>query len=120
MPIQKGNDKIGKDTRFKKGNKASKGHGRPKKLPGLVEIMAEVLGDEENGKSRARRIIDVLAARAEDRWDKDQIKAAAILLDRGYGKPKEFIEQTNKNEVNWGEASEEDLLVVAKLLGEKK
>jgi len=72
---------------FQKGNPG--GPGRPKKLPKLDELMAEVLGEEKDGITAAQAILSALRAKAS----KGDVKAAQLLLDRGYGKAKETIEQ---------------------------
>ena len=59
--------------------------GRPRKLPELNKLMADILGDEKNGLSTAERILKAIEAKAL----KGDIKAAEMLLDRGYGKPKQ-------------------------------
>jgi len=73
---------------FPKG-KSGNPNGRPKKLPKLDDLMAEVLGDEKDGISAAQAILAALRAKAA----KGDTKAAQILLDRAYGKPKETIDQ---------------------------
>ena len=73
---------------FPKG-KSGNPNGRPKKLPKLDELMAEILGEEKDGKTAAQAILAALRAKAA----KGDTKAAQILLDRAYGKPKETLEQ---------------------------
>lgn len=73
--------------------KAKKGEvlnpkGRPKKLPALDLLIAEVLADEQNGMSAAEAILKVIRSKAI----KGDLKAAEMLLNRAYGKPKESIE----------------------------
>ena len=75
------------------GRKMKKGetlnpNGRPKKLPELGKLMADILGDEKNGLTTAERILKAIEAKAL----KGDIKAAEMLLDRGYGKPKQTQE----------------------------
>ena len=70
--------------KFKKGQSGNP-NGRPKKLPELSKIMADILGDEKNGLTAAERILKAIEAKAL----KGDIKAAEMLLDRGYGKPKQ-------------------------------
>jgi hypothetical protein len=65
-------------------------NGRPKKLPELSKLMADILGDEKNGLTTAERILKAIEAKAL----KGDIKAAEMLLDRGYGKPKQ-TQETN-------------------------
>lgn len=64
------------------------GAGRPKKLPALDVLIAEVLADEQNGMSAAEAILKVIRGKAI----KGDLKAAEMLLNRAYGKPKESIE----------------------------
>ena len=70
--------------KFKKGHTGNP-NGRPKKLPELNKIMADILGDEKNGLTAAERILKAIEAKAL----RGDIKAAEMLLDRGYGKPKQ-------------------------------
>ena len=72
----------------------SNGGGRPKKLPALDLIMANVLGDEKDGISAGEAIIMKLREMAI----KGDVKAATILLDRGWGKPKQNIDITTQGE----------------------
>jgi hypothetical protein len=62
--------------------------GRPKKLPPLDELLAEVLGTNGEGKSEAERILDSLLIKAL----KGDTRAAEILLERGYGKVSQNID----------------------------
>ena len=64
------------------------GAGRPKKLPALDALIAEVLSDEQNGMSAAEAILKVIRQKAI----KGDLKAAEMLLNRAYGKPKEQAE----------------------------
>lgn len=77
----------------KKGEIRNK-NGRPKKLPKLDELLAEVLGDEEEGKTQAQMILEALVKKANN----GDVKAAALLLDRGWGKVKEHIDITSNDE----------------------
>lgn len=81
-----------------KGKKFSKDYqpeknGRPKKLPPLDILMGRLLGeDEESGVSKMDEILKALYEKAL----KGDVKAAEILLDRGYGKAKQVIENDVK------------------------
>lgn len=77
----------------KKGEVRNK-TGRPKKLPKLDELLAEVLGDTEEGKTHAQTILEALVKKANS----GDVKAAALLLDRGWGKVKEQIDITTNEE----------------------
>lgn len=68
----------------------SNGGGRPKKLPALDVIIADVLADEQNGMSAAEAILKVIRGKAI----KGDLKAAEMLLNRAYGKPTEQIEHS--------------------------
>jgi hypothetical protein len=67
-------------------------NGRPRKLPHLDEILANVLGQEKevNGEqiTAAEAIIRSLLAQAA----KGNIQAAKLLLERGYGLSKQTID----------------------------
>lgn len=70
--------------------------GRPKKLPELRELLANVLGDEKDGKTAAEAILMALRAKAT----KGDVRAAELLLDRAYGKAAMNIElEANVNTV---------------------
>ena len=58
------------------------GGGRPRKIPELRELLANVLGDEKDGKTAAEAILMGLRAKAI----KGDARAAELLLDRAYGK----------------------------------
>jgi hypothetical protein len=62
------------------------GGGRPPKLPELHVLLANVLGKEgKDGITAAEEILMALHARAK----KGDTRAAEVLLDRAYGKPKQ-------------------------------
>jgi len=74
------------------GKKMKKGEtlnpkGRPRKIPELDKLLADVLGDENNGKSYAESILIALRKKA----GKGDVRAAELLLDRAYGKAKQEI-----------------------------
>lgn len=74
------------------GKKMKKGetlnpNGRPKKLPGLDRLLADVLGEEKDGKTAAEVILMALRLKAT----KGDIRAAEVLLERAYGKAKQEI-----------------------------
>lgn len=85
-----------KETQFSSKNQPE-GRGRPRKLPNLDLLLAEILGSEAiegadtDIQSAAARIIDSLRKMAE----KGNVRAAEILLDRMYGKPKQDIKIEN-------------------------
>jgi hypothetical protein len=75
------------------GKKMKKGetlnpNGRPRKLPELDKLLAEVMGEEKDGLSAAEAILKALRAKAT----KGDIRAAEVLLDRAYGKAKQTID----------------------------
>jgi hypothetical protein len=74
---------------FKKGQSGNP-NGRPKKLPELDKLLADVLGEEKDGVTAAEAILKALRAKAA----KGDIRAAEVLLDRGYGKAKQSVEHT--------------------------
>jgi hypothetical protein len=66
--------------------------GRPRKLPELHVLLADVLGEEKDGVTAAEAILKAIRARAA----KGDTRAAELLLDRAYGKPKQTNETTLK------------------------
>lgn len=84
-PGQSGNP----EKKFSKDNQPEK-NGRPKKLPELDELIAEVLTDEQNGITAAKAILMKFRQQAIG----GNIKAGEILLDRAWGKAKQSIEMT--------------------------
>ena len=89
MPFKKGNKLAPKP--FVKGQSGNP-KGKPKKLPHLDKLLAEVLGEEKDGITAAEAILKALRVKAT----KGDIRAAEVLLDRGYGKVKETINLTSK------------------------
>lgn len=70
-------------------NKGETGNpnGRPKKLPELDKLLADVLGEEKDGVSAAEAILKALRLKAA----KGDVRAIEVMLDRAYGKPKQTI-----------------------------
>jgi hypothetical protein len=70
--------------------------GNPKggkhKLPELNVLLAKVLGQEANGQTLAERIIISLANTALKGKGAEKNRAAEILINRGYGMPKQKLE----------------------------
>ena len=57
-------------------------------MPELDKLMANILGDEQNGVTIAEQILKAIEKKAL----KGDIKAAEMLLDRGYGKAKQTMD----------------------------
>jgi hypothetical protein len=85
------NDNLKKRKSFVKGDPRINKEGRPRKLPDLDKLMAEVLGEEKNGMTAGEAILKAMLAKAT----RGDVKAAQLLLDRGYGKAKETITLNN-------------------------
>jgi hypothetical protein len=76
---------------FKKGDDSRRNKtGRPK-LPDLKEAIAKVMAEEKDGMSALEAILKALRMKAA----KGDVRAAQELLDRGYGKAMQKIEQEN-------------------------
>lgn len=91
MPFEKG--KIPEGAKPFEPGKSGNPAGRPKKLPDIDELLADVLGDEKEGKTAAHSILMALEAKAA----KGDVRAAEVLLDRAWGKPKQSHELTGKD-----------------------
>ena len=83
-----------KDGRpFKKGQSGNP-NGRPKKLPDLDKLGAEMFGaDSDTAPSRIMEVLESMFNQAK----KGNTQAATILLDRFYGKPTQKTELTGKD-----------------------
>ena len=68
--------------------------GRPPKLPGLDQLLAEVLGEEHADQTAAKFILMALRTKAL----KGDVRAAEVLLERGYGKVRQDVDVTTKGE----------------------
>lgn len=73
--------------KFTKGQSGNP-NGRPKKLPELDKLLADVLGEEKNGLTAAQAILKALLVKAA----KGDVRAAEVLLDRAYGKTKQQMD----------------------------
>jgi len=89
--------KISPATEFKPGQSGNP-NGRPKKLPELDKLLADVLGEEKDGITAAEAILKALRAKAA----KGDVRAIEVLLDRAYGKAKVGIELTGKDGASLG------------------
>lgn len=78
---------------FKKGDDPRRNMKGAPKLPNLDELMSKVLGEEKEGRTAAEAILAALRAKAA----KGDIRAAEVLLNRGYGLPKQKVEVTGKD-----------------------
>ena len=74
-------------SKFKKGQSGNP-NGRPRKLPELDKLLADVLGEEKDGVSAGEAILKALRAKAT----KGDVRAAEVLLDRAYGKARQTID----------------------------
>ena len=84
---------AGKKTRFTKENQPEN-RGRKPNLPDLRDLIAKVLGEEKDGITAAEAILSKLRQLAAS----GNIKAAEVLLARGYGLPKQNIDITSNEE----------------------
>jgi hypothetical protein len=67
--------------------------GRPKRLPELDALIIELLG-ERGGQSRMRELLASLIELAVG----GNVRAAEMLLNRAYGKPREHVDVTSNGE----------------------
>lgn len=67
--------------------------GRPKKLPNLDTLLADVVGEDGY-----KEIIEALIEEAKSGKGSNKTRAAEILLDRGYGKAKQAVDITSVGE----------------------
>ena len=80
-------------TRFKKGQSGNP-KGKPK-MPDLKEAMARSLGEtNKDGTTALDQIIEAMRRKAAQ----GDVKAAELLLARGFGKPRESVDITSGGE----------------------
>lgn len=89
------NNPIPNNKPFKKGQSGNP-NGRPKKLPQLDKLLADVLGEEKDGLTAAEAILKALRLKAA----KGDIRAAELLLDRAYGKARQSIDHSHSSDDN--------------------
>lgn len=87
MAFKKGEQPKGSKP-FKKGTTGNP-NGRPKKLPEIDALLADVLGSDDDDKSEAKAVIKSLLTQAK----KGNVRAIEVLLDRAYGKAKQTVDQ---------------------------
>ncbi|MEJ1241637.1 DUF5681 domain-containing protein [Chryseolinea sp. T2] len=87
--------KKGTNTRFKPGQSGNP-LGRPKRLPSLDRALVDVLGKvDKHDVTVLQRIVEALARKAM----RGDIRAAELLLDRGFGKAKATLGVTVEGEI---------------------
>ena len=89
MPFKKGETPKGAIP-FVKG-KSGNPRGAPRKIPNLDVMLAEVLGEDKDGIEAAKAILMAMRSKAI----KGDVRAAELLLDRAYGKARQFVEMQN-------------------------
>lgn len=70
-------------------------NGRPKKLPKLDILLADILGEEKDGTTAAEAILKALRLKAK----RGDIRAAEVLLERAYGKALQRIKDESDNQL---------------------
>jgi hypothetical protein len=83
MPFKKG--EVPKGAKLFQKGKSGNPKGRPKIIPEINELLADVLSDEQNGIVAAKAILMSLRREAI----KGDVRAAEVLLNRAYGKPED-------------------------------
>jgi hypothetical protein len=105
MARKGGNPNIQKHG-FKKGDPNINRKGRPKQLPVLKMLMAELLGHTDEGNmsdSEIAEVVKALIRTAKSTSNPGQVAAAKEIMERAFGKVKQEIEQTGKQEITWNE-----------------
>lgn len=78
-------------TPFKKGVSGNP-KGRPKKIPNIDVLLADILGSDDDDKSEAKAVLKSLLTQAK----RGNVRAIEVLLERAYGKPKQTIDNNVK------------------------
>jgi hypothetical protein len=87
-----------KATQFRSETQPEK-NGRPKKLPELDKLLADVLGEDKDGIEAAKAILMALRSKAT----KGDVRAAEVLLDRAYGKSQQNVNVSGGLNLTWNE-----------------
>lgn len=77
---------------WKKGQSGNP-KGRPRKTE-LDQIIKDILGTETRGVTEAEAIIHAMVKRAKE----GDVRAASLIFDRAYGRPKQAVEVTTPAE----------------------
>lgn len=72
----------------------AKNGGRPRKLPQLEVLMANVLGEERDIKGEQVTAAEAILRSLLSAAIKGNVQAAKLLFERGYGQPKQVIEHS--------------------------
>ena len=94
--------------KFKKGQSGNP-KGRPPKLPEIDALLSKVLGAESGNITAAEKMLQALYRKAL----KGDVRAAEILLDRGYGKVKQDIGFKGELGLTWNETKTYDTIPTA-------
>lgn len=102
MPFKKGEKPQG-SKQFKKGESGNP-NGRPKIIPELRELLADVLSEKKDDINAAKAILIAMRNKAI----KGDVKAAEFLYGYAYGKASQNIDLTTKGEkletvIMWGD-----------------
>ncbi len=79
---------LSKRVPFKKNDPRINKKGRPKKLPELDKLLADILGEEKDGITAASAILKALRKKAAS----GDVRAIEVMLDRAYGKSRQFLD----------------------------
>lgn len=96
MPGGKGKLRGAEDGRpFVKGQSGNP-NGRPKKLPEIDALLADVLGGDPEDPEKISEAKQVLLAMLKAAKE-GNVQAQTSILDRAYGKPKQALEHSGKD-----------------------
>lgn len=84
---------------FVKGDPRINREGRKKSLPKLEEVLREVLGGFDLEDSGIQEVVKNIFEQAKDKKNRRAVNAAAMLLDRAYGKAAQTIKVEGSDEL---------------------
>lgn len=84
-------------TKFKKGQSGNP-KGRPPVIPELNQLLAKVLSETKGDMTAAEAILRSLLQKATSSSHSQSVRAAEVLLERGFGKTTQPVDVTSKGQ----------------------
>jgi hypothetical protein len=94
-PSAKSLENLKKGKKFQKGQSGNP-NGAPRKIPELDELIGKVLSDSKGDMTAAEAVLRSLLAKATSSTHNQSVRAAEVLLERGWGKVQNNVDITSQ------------------------